>query len=143
MGRALAYLLRHMIAAYNTPESSEEPRATNEQPKMTKEQPKIRRSTSREMIDSAKEDKGSLEFMGARMGLAIFVVHAGPNLVAVHHGSNDGFRGIYLACVSGPDAGKGYVVLSNGDGLASVKGVSMVLRCLLKSAGWQGFDFDA
>jgi hypothetical protein len=33
----------------------------------------------------------------------------------LHQAANDGFRGVYMLCFDGPDAGKGFVILSNGD----------------------------
>jgi hypothetical protein len=33
----------------------------------------------------------------------------------MHQAANDGFRGVYMLCYDGPDAGKGFVLLSNGD----------------------------
>eukprot|EP00968_Pinguiococcus_pyrenoidosus_P012557 scaffold1102_cov256-Pinguiococcus_pyrenoidosus.AAC.52 len=62
--------------------------------------------------------------------MGVFVAEAGPNRVAVHQAANEGtvatesrrwidrasticsFRGIYMVCFDGPDAGKGYVVIS-------------------------------
>ena len=36
------------------------------------------------------------------------------NRVALHHSANDGFRGLFLCCVSGPNQGEGFVISSNG-----------------------------
>ena len=33
----------------------------------------------------------------------------------LHQAANDGVRGLYALCFEGPDRGKGFVVLSNGD----------------------------
>lgn len=33
----------------------------------------------------------------------------------LHQAANDGFRGVYMLCFDGPDTGKGFVILSNGD----------------------------
>ena len=49
--------------------------------------------------------------MGAEMGLGVFVATMGENRVACHQAANDGFRGLYLMCMRGPDRGKGLVVL--------------------------------
>lgn len=60
-------------------------------------------------------DKGCMRFMGCRMGLGVFTAEAGLNRLAIHQGANDGFRCLYLYCFSGPDQGKGLVVLCNSD----------------------------
>ena len=79
-------------------------------------------ATARAMLDAGgarrgneRADLGSFEFMRARMGLGTFVANAGPNRLMLHQAANDGFRGLYLVCFEGPDAGKGLVVLCNGD----------------------------
>ncbi len=47
--------------------------------------------------------------------------------------ANDGLRGLYMHCFDGPDRGKGFVVLSNGDNPA-VMFQCELCRALLK--GW-------
>ena len=84
-------------------------------------------------------DVGSVEFMGAYMGLGVFVMDAGPNKVAVHQAANEGFRGVYIACFEGPDAGKVMVVLSNGDNNAALLNAE-VARLLLRRWEWQGIN---
>eukprot|EP00301_Raphidiophrys_heterophryoidea_P007996 c1301_g1_i1.p1 GENE.c1301_g1_i1~~c1301_g1_i1.p1 ORF type:complete len:402 (-),score=62.55 c1301_g1_i1:86-1255(-) len=120
--RALANFWRNMIHAYNTP-GSEAP---------------IRHTTARQMLEKTT-DNGSLAFMGAEMGLGVFVMKAGPNRVACHQAANDGFRGVYLICFEGPDAGKGFVVSTNGDN-KSVLIVAQTLQYLLRNSDWQGVD---
>ncbi len=86
-------------------------------------------------------DKGCRKFMGALMGLGIFIVEAGPNRFMLHQGANDGFRGIFLHCFFGPDAGKGLVVLSN----AEFNGVlfnAEVTQEILKEFNIEGIDYD-
>lgn len=61
------------------------------------------------------QDRGSYDFMGAAMGLGIFVAEAGYNRLAIHQGANEGFRALFVHCVSGPDTGKGFVILCNAD----------------------------
>jgi hypothetical protein len=43
------------------------------------------------------------------------VASAGENRIMLHQAANDGLRGLYMLCFEGPDAGKGFVILSNGD----------------------------
>ncbi len=51
-----------------------------------------------------------------QIGLGVFVARAGPsNRIMLHQAANDGVRGLYMLCFEGVDAGKGFVVLSNGD----------------------------
>ena len=33
----------------------------------------------------------------------------------LHQAANEGFRGVYMLCFSGPDRGRGFVLLCNGD----------------------------
>ena len=58
--------------------------------------------------------QGSVDFIGAKMGLGVFVARAGLNKVALHHAANDGFRSLFLCCISGPNQGEGFVIASNG-----------------------------
>ena len=62
--------------------------------------------------------------------------------MALHQAANEGFRGVYLVCFEGPDAGKGMVVLSNGDNTSALLNAE-VLRLLLKRWHWQGVDTAA
>lgn len=55
-----------------------------------------------------------------QIGLGVFVATAGRNRLMLHQAANDGFRGIYLVCFEGPDAGKGLLILSNGDNPAVI-----------------------
>merc|ERR1712176_1031038 len=90
------------------------------------------------MLDSAC-DKGSMEFMNALMGAGVFVVQAGPNRVAWHQAANEGFRGIYLVVFDGPDQGRGFVAIANGDNESAV-GLAKVVQQLLIEAEWKGVD---
>ena len=81
--------------------------------------------------------KGSDEFIGAGMGLGVFVAQAGLNRVALHHAANDGFRGLFLSCVSGPNQGEGFVIASNG-GDNAMKLNCFVARELL--VAWHGLN---
>ena len=58
--------------------------------------------------------QGSVDFIGAKIGLGIFIAKAGLNRIALHHAANDGFRGLFLCCISGPNQGEGFVIASNG-----------------------------
>lgn len=82
-----------------------------------------------------ERDRGSLAFMGAYMGLGVFIAEAGDNLVALHQAANDGFRGLYGICFEGPDCGQGFVICSNGDNQAMALNCE-IARVLLKD--WQG-----
>ncbi len=86
-------------------------------------------------------DRGSRAFMGCDMGLGVFVAEAGPNRLAIHQGSNEGFRAIFVQCFSGPDAGHGCVVLCNGDN-QGVPLIADVVREVLSALGTTGIDFD-
>jgi allantoicase len=86
-------------------------------------------------------DLGSQQFMGADMGLGVFICEAGPNKFALHQGANDGFRAIYLHCFHGPDTGKGIVVLCNSE----LKGIlfnAEVVQLLFKYFQIEGINFD-
>ena len=87
------------------------------------------------------QDKGSREFMAADMGLGVFVVEAGENKFALHQGSNEGFRALFLQCFSGPDNGKGLVICANGDN-GAVRFIAEAAQIILKELGVQGIDFD-
>jgi malate synthase len=86
-------------------------------------------------------DRGCREFMGCDMGLGVFVAEMGDNRVAIHQGANDGFRAIYIYVFSGPDTGKGFVILCNADN-RGVMFISEVARVLLKSLNMTGLDFS-
>lgn len=97
----------------------------------------IKHDTARSMLYGT--DKGCKAFMGVNMGLGVFIGEAGPNKFAIHQGANDGFRCIYLHCFSGPDQGKGLVVLCNAD----FKGVlfnAEVTQAILKNFRLNGID---
>ena len=86
-------------------------------------------------------DKGSLEFMQAKMGLGVFVAEAGPNRFMLHQGANDGFRCLFVHCFQGPDIGKGFVILCNAD----ENGVSFVAetaQILLQALEFSGVNFQ-
>jgi malate synthase len=85
-------------------------------------------------------DKGCMKFMGAKMGLGIFIAEAGPNKIAIHQGANDGFRCLFIHCFKGPDRGKGLVTLCNGE----LKGVlfnAEIAQIILREFSIQGIDY--
>ncbi len=84
-------------------------------------------------------DKGARDFMGCMMGLGIFVAEAGPNRLSIHQGSNDGFRSIFIQCHTGPDAGKGFVVLCNGEE-AGMRFISQAAQIILRHLAIRGVD---
>jgi allantoicase/malate synthase/CubicO group peptidase (beta-lactamase class C family) len=94
-------------------------------------------------------DLGSLAFMGCSMGLGVFTLEGGENRFAVHQGANEGFRALYLHCFSGPDRGKGFVILANGDNRA-VPFIAKTAQWLLRHLEIRGVnpsrfisDFDS
>mmetsp|Transcript_10412 Transcript_10412/g.31220 ORF Transcript_10412/g.31220 Transcript_10412/m.31220 type:complete len:335 (-) Transcript_10412:1399-2403(-) len=124
--RALANFWRHMLDAYaGGARGDERP---------------ISHATAAAMLTAA-EDKGSGDFMNARMGMGVFVADAGPNRVALHQAANEGFRGMYLICFEGPDSGKGYVICSNGDNESAIC-IAKAVQYLLIKSGWQGINHD-
>jgi len=86
-------------------------------------------------------DKGSVEFMGAKYGMGVFVAEAGPNTLALHQSANDGYRGLYVMCFKGPDRGKGFAVLCNGDNNGMVLN-AMLSQTILREFRWQGIDLS-
>ncbi len=84
-------------------------------------------------------DPTSQEFMGVNLGLGVFIAEAGSNRLAVHQGANDGFRALFVHCFQGPDQGKGFTILSNGD-LNGVLFVVEVAQVLLKELSISGVD---
>ncbi|GAB5353561.1 hypothetical protein AAMO2058_000046100 [Amorphochlora amoebiformis] len=95
------------------------------------------------MLLKYTNDKGSMEFMGAKMGLGVFVARAGPNRIALHQAANDGFRGLYVMCFDGPNAAEGptgFVLVSNGNNNAMFANCELS-RMALEAFGWQGIDW--
>ena len=84
-------------------------------------------------------DKGSQQFMGARMGLGIFVAETGENKLAIHQGANDGFRCLFVHCFSGPDRGKGFVIHCNGE-LNAVMFIAEAAQLILRELHFSGID---
>ena len=84
-------------------------------------------------------DKGSVAFMGAKMGLGVFTMHAGPNKLAIHQGANDGFRCVYIHCFEGPSVGTGLSVFSNAE-FNSVLFNSEVAQRILTALKLKGID---
>jgi malate synthase len=85
-------------------------------------------------------DKGSRDFMGALMGLGVFVLEGGPNKFMLHQGANEGFRALFLHCFSGPDCGQGMVILCNADN-RGVSFIAEVSALILKAMRPEGIDF--
>jgi allantoicase/malate synthase/CubicO group peptidase (beta-lactamase class C family) len=84
-------------------------------------------------------DRGCRDFMGCNMGLGMFTAEAGPNRLAIHQGSNDGFRALFVHCYAGPDAGNGFVVLCNGEH-AGMLFVAEAAQIMLRHMGMCGVD---
>jgi malate synthase len=97
----------------------------------------ISHDTAMEMLHG--KDKGSLEFMGALMGLGIFIAEAGENKIALHQGANEGFRALFMHCFAGPNIGTGFVVFANGDN-GAVPFIAEVAQELIKTLSIQGID---
>lgn len=117
--RALAQFLSNLAAAYRCPLGVSG----------------ISHETAQLMLgDTTSVDLGALDFMGAKMGLGVFVATAGANKIMLHQAANDGYRGVYMLCFDGPDAGKGFVILCNGDNPAVLL-ISALCRYLLGPEG--------
>ena len=86
-------------------------------------------------------DFGCRDFMNCDMGLGVFVTEAGDNRLAIHQGSNEGFRAIYVYAFAGPDQGKGFVILCNADN-RGVLFISEVAQTLLRALKFSGVDFS-
>jgi len=102
----------------------------------------ISHDTAKLML-SPGQDKGSQKFMGASMGLGVFVAKAGPNLIALHQAANDGYRGLYLMVFDGPDAKKGptgFVLVSNGNNNAMFLNCQ-ISRMALEALALKGVNF--
>ena len=125
--RALCRFLYHLARAYRMPAG-------------TKSGP-IPHETARTMLDGAVE-LGAFDFMHSRMGLGVFVTLVGPNRFMLHQAANDGFRGVFFVCFDGPDAGRGFVLLSNGDNNAMFMNCELC-RALLKRLRVEGMDWSA
>jgi allantoicase/CubicO group peptidase (beta-lactamase class C family) len=93
--------------------------------------------TARLMLQGS--DLGCREFMGATMGLGVFIVEAGLNRFAVHQGANDGFRCLYLHCFHGPARGHGMTVLCNAE-LNGVLFNAEVAQIIVELFGVEGVD---
>ncbi len=87
------------------------------------------------------QDLGSEEFMGALMGLGIFVLEAGPNRFFLHQGANDGFRALCLYCFQGPDLGRALVVFVNAE-LNGVQFIAELSQKLLIEMKIHGVDTE-
>jgi allantoicase len=86
-------------------------------------------------------DRGCRDFMGCLGGRGVFVIEAGDNKLALHQGANDGFRALYLHTYAGPDRGKGFVALANGD-FRAVEFIADVARVLIETLEISGVDFQ-
>lgn len=100
----------------------------------------ISHDTAMQMLKG--RDLGCRDFMGTDIGLGVFIAEAGDNRIAIHQGSNEGFRALYLHTFDGPDRGKGFVILCNGDN-RGVLFVAEVAQLLLKTLAVTGVDTTA
>jgi CubicO group peptidase (beta-lactamase class C family) len=114
---AMAQFTVHLVTACHRPEGSGG----------------LSQAAARAMLQ-AGPDCGSLAFVGAFTGLGVFVLQAGSNHLALHHASNDGFRGLLLVCFAGPDRGKGHVLSTNCE---DPEVVMAQLRHLLSRDTWK------
>lgn len=117
--RGLLIFLSHLAKAYHLPAGTASGPMTHE--------------AARAMLDGPV-DLGCFAFMHSRMGLGVFVAQAGQNRIMMHQAANDGFRGLYMVCFDGPDAGKGFVVNANGDNKAMFMNCELT-RALLQRMG--------
>ena len=86
-------------------------------------------------------DRGCRAFMGCDMGLGVFIGEMGDNRVAIHQGANEGFRAIYIYVFSGPDSGKGFVILCNADN-RGVLFIAEAAQLILKGLKVTGVNVD-
>jgi allantoicase/CubicO group peptidase (beta-lactamase class C family) len=86
------------------------------------------------------ESRETLEFMACKMGTGIFVLCGTANKFVVHQGANDGYRVLFLHCVEGPDAGKGFTISVNAE-LNGVVFIAALAQSLLKELNIQGIDY--
>lgn len=101
----------------------------------------ISKDTARFMLgEDHLVDLGAMSFMRALVGHGVFVANAGSNKIMLHQAANEGFRGVYMVCFEGPDKGKGFALLCNGDNPA-VQFQSEACRHLLSSLEIGGIDF--
>ena len=90
-------------------------------------------------------NKGCGAFMGAEMGLGVFVAKAGGNKIMLHQAANDGFRGVYAVVFDGPDAvngPRGFVLLVNGDNKGKFFMCECARQLLEKVLKIQGMDWS-
>jgi len=92
-------------------------------------------------------DAGAMDFMLARAGCGVFVATCSGadgrvNRVMLHQAANNGFRGVYMYCYDGPDAGKGFVVLCNGDHPAVLTQCDVAKFLLRDVLTISGVDFN-
>ncbi len=131
--KALLNLLCHLSLAYRAYEDNDRSYVGPISP-----------DTARIMLDEEfLQDLGAINFMRSRVGHGVFVAKAGRNRLMLHQAANEGFRGVYFVCFSGPDRGKGFVLLCNGDNPA-VMCQSEAARYLLGNKGGldiSGIDF--
>ncbi|MBU6375913.1 MAG: serine hydrolase, partial [Bdellovibrionales bacterium] len=99
----------------------------------------ISHDTAAQMLHA--KDLGCQQFMGCDVGVGVFVIEAGENRLMLHQGSNEGFRALFLHCFSGPDQGKGFVILCNADN-KGVTFVAEIAQVLLRGLHFSGIDFE-
>ncbi|OUR94160.1 hypothetical protein A9Q84_17800 [Halobacteriovorax marinus] len=121
--KSVTTFLNHLTKAYNSPSGSSV----------------ISNHTAVSMLSGT--DLGCQQFMGANMGLGVFIAEAGLNKLAIHQGANDGFRSLYVHCFKGPDLGKGFTLLCNAD-QSGVVFLSKVAQLLLSELRFSGIDFS-
>ena len=118
--RSYALFLSHLITAYHDIEGSGG----------------IEHNTAVLMLN-AERCQGSVGFIGAKMGMGVFVATAGLNKAALHHAGNDGFRSLFLCCISGPNQGEGFVIASNGSDNATKLNCFLARELLIP---WHGLN---
>lgn len=74
------------------------------------------------------------DFIACDVGCGLFIGECGDNRVAIHQGANEGYRGLFVACYSGPAAGAIIVTLAASDA-GIVPTVSAVARDALFQLG--------
>lgn len=122
--RSLARFLQHLNRAYQRVEGSGS----------------ISHDTAVQMFGTANARLlNTSAFMGegSAMGNGAFVLRAGPNRFALHQAAGDGYRGLYISCFRGPDAGSGLVIACNGNNYGVLL-ISAVALSALRYLNWSG-----
>ncbi len=121
-GDTLSFL-RHLVAAYNPANAA-------------KGSGPISHNTAVRMLGAPRRQISAhaKEFIACDVGCGLFIGECGDNLIAIHQGANEGYRGLFVACYKGPAAGAVVVAMSASDA-ESVPAIAGVARTALLQLG--------